>query len=73
MNSQEITRLKSISAKEFALWGIQDFAYIRSVMVEGQPAFAIHAADGTPVAVMKTLALAQVAVRENDLEELSIH
>jgi len=73
MNSQEIERLKSVSAKEFALWGIQEFAYIRSVMVEGQAAFAIHAADGTPVAVMKTLALAQVAVRENDLEELSIH
>lgn len=73
MNSQDIARLKSISPKEFALWGIQDVAYIRSVTIDGQRAFEVHAADGTPVAVMKSLELAQAAVRQNDLEPLSIH
>jgi hypothetical protein len=73
MNSQDIARLRSISPQEFALWGIQDIAYIRSVTVDGQRAFEIHAADGTPVAVMKSLELAQAAVRQNDLEPLSIH
>ena len=73
MNNQEIARLKSISPKEFALWGIQDIAYIRPVTVEGERAFAVHAADGTPVAMMKSLELAQAAVRQNDLEPLSVH
>lgn len=73
MNSQDIARLRSISPKEFALWGIQDVAYIRSVTIDGQRAFEVHAADGTPVAVMKSLELAQAAVRQNDLEPLSIH
>ncbi|MDE2228476.1 MAG: DUF1150 family protein [Alphaproteobacteria bacterium] len=73
MNNQEITRLKNISAKEFAHWGLQDLAYIRPVVVEGRSGYAIHAADGTPMAVMPTLAVAQAAVRQNDLEPLSVH
>ena len=35
MTNQELTRLKNISPKEFALWGIQDVAYIRPVTVDG--------------------------------------
>lgn len=73
MTNQELTRLKNISPKEFALWGIQDVAYIRPVMDNGKQAAAIYAADGTQVAVMKTMALAEAAVRQNDLEPLSVH
>ncbi|MGH6968550.1 MAG: DUF1150 family protein [Stellaceae bacterium] len=73
MTNQELTRLKNVSPKEFALWGIHDIAYIRSVTVDRQATFQIHAADGTPVAVMKTLAVAEAAVRQNDLEPLSVH
>lgn len=73
MNNPELVRLKNISSKEFALWGIQDIAYIRPVTVDGKTAFAVHAADGTRVAVMTTLALAQATVRQNDVEPLSVH
>ncbi|MBU6505959.1 MAG: DUF1150 family protein [Alphaproteobacteria bacterium] len=73
MNNPELVRLKNISAKEFALWGIQDIAYIRPVTIEGQKAYAVHAADGTQVAVMNTPEVAAAAVRQNDLEPLSVH
>lgn len=73
MNNPEIVRLKNISAKEFALWGIQDIAYIRPVTVEGHKAYAVHAADGTPVAVMNTPEIATAAIRQNDLEPVSVH
>jgi hypothetical protein len=73
MNNPEPVRLKNISAKEFALWGIQDIAYIRPVTIEGQKAYAVHAADGTQVAVMNTLEVAAAAVCQNDLEPLSVH
>lgn len=73
MTHQEIVRLKTFSVKEFAYWGLQEFAYIRSVVVDGQPTFAIHAANGAPVAVMETLVAVQVAVLENDLEPFSVH
>lgn len=73
MNNPELARLKNISAKEFALWGIQDIAYIRPMTVEGRKAYAIHAADGTQVAVMSAPEVAMAAVRQNDLEPLSVH
>ena len=49
MNHNEAERLKLISPKEFAYWGLQDVAYIRRVTVNDQPGYAIHAADGTPM------------------------
>jgi hypothetical protein len=73
MNRNEIERLKQISPKEFAYWGLQDMAYIRRVTVNDQPAYSIHAADGTPMGVMPQLEVAQVAVRQHDLEPLSVH
>ncbi|MGH6973666.1 MAG: DUF1150 family protein [Stellaceae bacterium] len=73
MNNPELARLKNISAKEFALWGTQDIAYIRPVTVEGHKAYAVHTADGTQVAVMNTPEIAMAAIRQNDLEPLSVH
>lgn len=73
MNNQDVARLTNCSAKEFAYWGIKDFAYIQPVLIDGQPAMAVHAANGTELAVLDTLAAAQVAVLQNDMEPLSVH
>lgn len=73
MDNQEIARLTNCSANEFAYWGMKEFAYIRPVQVEGQPAMAVHAANGTQLAVLDTFAAAQVAVLQNDMEPLSVH
>jgi len=34
---------------------------------------AVHAANGTQLAIMDTLAAAQVTVLQNDMEPLSVH
>ncbi|HEV2263609.1 MAG TPA: DUF1150 family protein [Stellaceae bacterium] len=73
MNDQEVVRLKNCSVNEFAYWGVKDFAYIRRVLIDGQPAIAVHAANGTQLAVLDTFAAAQVAVLQNDMEPLSVH
>ena len=73
MIDQEVVRLKNCSVNEFAYWGLKDFAYIRRVLIDGQPAIAVHAANGTQLAVLETLAAAQVAVLRNDMEPLSVH
>lgn len=73
MNNQEIGRLKTCSEIEFAYWGMKDFAYIQPVLIDGQPAMAVHAANGTQLAVLDTFAAAQVAVLQNDMEPLSVH
>jgi len=73
VNNQEVVRLKNCSATEFAYWGVKDFAYIRPVLIDGQPAIAVHAANGLQLAVLETFSAAQVAVLQNDMEPLSVH
>jgi hypothetical protein len=73
VNNQEVVRLTTCSEKEFAYWGVTDFAYIRRITVDGRPAMAVHAANGTQLAVLETLAAAQVAVLQNEMEPLSVH
>ena len=73
MTNQEIGRLKTCSEIEFAYWGMKDFAYIRRVLIDGQPAMAVHAANGTQLAVLETHAAAQATVLQNDMEPLSVH
>jgi hypothetical protein len=69
----QVEKLRQITPKEFALLGMQDIAYIRRVLVEGGVGFAIHAADGTQVAVLPDRATAFATVRQHDLEPLSVH
>jgi hypothetical protein len=64
MNST-IERWKHIS--------LQEMAYIRRVVINDAPAFEVRAADGTPMAVMPDLQVARAAVRQHDLEPLSVH
>ena len=66
-------KLRQISAQEFALLGLQDMAYIRRVIVNDEAGFAIHAADGTAVAVLPSRDLAFATVRQHDLEPVSVH
>ena len=66
-------KLRQITAQEFALLGMQDMAYVRRVTVNDEVGFAIHAADGTEVAVLPDRDVAFATVRQHDLEPLSVH
>jgi hypothetical protein len=69
----EIEKLRHISPKDFALHGVQDIAYVKRVIVNDAVGFAIHAADGSPLAVMTDRDIAFAAIRQNGLEPLSLH
>ncbi len=69
----EIEKLRHITPKEFALLGMQDVAYIKRVVMEDGSAFAVHAADGTQVALLPERDIAFATVRQHDLEPLSVH
>lgn len=71
MNS--IENLKSISPKDFAMMGVHDVAYVKSVEIEGRAAYAVHGADGTQMAVFNDRDVAFAAIVQNDLEPLSVH
>ena len=71
MNTSETIR--SISTQALALLGMQSMAYLRKITVDGTPGFGIFAADGTQLAFAPSRALAVAAVREHDLEPVSVH
>ena len=69
----EIERIRHMSARELAHFGMQDIAYIKHVVVNGVAGYAIHAADGTQIAVLPDWQVAFATVRQHDLEPLSVH
>jgi hypothetical protein len=68
-----IERIVQLAAQDFRVLGLEHLAYVKQVTVDGQTAFAVHAADGTEIAVMAERAVAEAAVRQHDLEPLSVH
>jgi hypothetical protein len=69
----EIQRIRHMSARELAHFGMQDIAYIKHVIINGVAGYAIHAADGTQIAVLPDWGIAHATVRQHDLEPLSVH
>ena len=65
--------LRQLSAREFTALGLQHIAYVRPVTVEGKDAFGAFAADGTPLGAMATRELAFAALKQHDLEPVSVH
>ena len=70
---KEFERIRQMSSRELALFGMQDLAYVKPVLVDGVTAFAVHAADGKQVTVMPDREIALATVRQHDLEPLSVH
>ncbi len=68
-----IERIRHMSARDLALFGMQDLAYIKMVMVDGATGYAVHAADGTQIAVLPDRDVAFATVRQHDLEPVSVH
>ena len=68
-----IERIKQMSARELALFGMQDLAYIKAVVVDGTTGYAVHAADGTQIAMRSNRDVAFATVRQHDLEPVSVH
>ncbi len=62
-----------ISKQDFLAMGVNNLAYVKPVVIDGQPLFAIHAADGAQIAVMANLGVAHAAIRQHDMEPVSVH
>ena len=60
--------ITQISTQDLMILGLQEVAYVKPVVVNGQAAYAVHAADGREVAVMPSRNVALAAIRQNDLE-----
>ena len=62
------------SVRDFAMLGVGDIAYVKPVIDDGNTVFAVHAADGSEIALVKAdRDVAFAAVRQHDLAPLSVH
>lgn len=64
--------LRNLSTQAFLSFGVNQIAYVRSVNVNGQTAYALHAADGSALTVIDSLDGAVMAARQNDLEPVTL-
>jgi hypothetical protein len=69
----KIERIRQMSTRELALFGMQDIAYVKRAVVNDAPGYTIHAADGTQIAAFADREVAFATVRQHDLEPLSVH
>ncbi|MDT7950727.1 MAG: DUF1150 family protein [Acetobacteraceae bacterium] len=65
--------LRSLAPEQLAQLGVPDMAYIKPVFMNGAAAFAIHAADGSPMAVAVERDLAIAAVVQHEMLPALVH
>lgn len=65
--------VRHLSEQQLAALGVSHIAYVKPVMVNGVQGFAIHAADGTPMAVAGNRDVAIAAVVQHEMLPLSVH
>jgi len=65
--------VRHMTEQQLAALGVSHIAYIKPVLVNGAQGFAIHAADGTPMAVAGDREIAVAAVLQHEMHPLSVH
>jgi hypothetical protein len=62
-----------LTEQQLAMLGVSQIAYVKPVMMNGTQGFAIHAADGTPMAVAENRDVAVAAIVQHEMHPLSVH
>ena len=65
--------IRHLSAEQLAQLGVSQIAYVKPVTVNGQSGFAIHAADGTQMALIGDREVAMAAILQHEMHPLSVH
>lgn len=73
MVAPAIADIRHISIEQLAQLGLQQIAYVKPVVVNGTACFAIHAADGTPMAIAGDRDVALAAIRQHEMVATQVH
>jgi len=65
--------VRHMTTEQLGALGVSHIAYVKSVVVNGTAGFAIHAADGTPMALAGDRATAMAAIVQHEMLPLSVH
>lgn len=69
----EHTTLPAMTADQLARLGVSQIAYVKPVVMNGAHGFAIHAADGTPMALTADRDVAIAAILRHEMLPVSVH
>jgi len=72
-NASQAIDVRQLTPLQFAQLGMKQVAYVKPVVFNGSPGFAIHAADGTPMAVAPELETAIGAILQHDMLAALVH
>lgn len=65
--------VRKLTQEQFAQLGMAQLAYVKPVIVNGDNGFAIHAADGTPMAVAADRDVAIAAIVQHEMVPALVH
>lgn len=72
-NSTSEKRPAVMSPETFAHWGVGHLAYVKPMVINGQPVAAIFAADGQQIGLSENVDIARAAAIQHSLEPVSVH
>jgi hypothetical protein len=61
-----------LTDQDLVMLGIERLAYVKPVTIEGRSFYAVHAADGTEIAIIANRDVAFATVRQHDLEPVCV-
>jgi len=72
-NRRPITPSKAMTVNDFALWGLEDIAYVKRIQINDEFGWSIHGADGVNIGLSADRDQAFAAIRQYDLQPVSVH
>ncbi|PIW26547.1 MAG: hypothetical protein COW30_14430 [Rhodospirillales bacterium CG15_BIG_FIL_POST_REV_8_21_14_020_66_15] len=72
-DNRSVTPVSGLTVEDFLVLGADTTAFVKAIEIDGRAAYGIFSALGQPLGYADTRAVAQVAVRQNDLEPASVH
>ena len=69
----DLQRLREMTSQELCLLGAGELAYVKPIVFEDAPCFAVNAADGRQLGIAVYYGSAVSAIREHELYPVSVH
>lgn len=69
----QIADIRHLSEEQLAQLGMAQIAYVKPVEINGERGYAIHAADGTPMAIAGDQEVAFAAILQHEMVPALVH
>lgn len=65
--------IRKLTPEQLMQLGMAHLAYVKPVVLDGHTAFAIHAADGSPMAMAADCEMAMAAIVQHEMVPALVH